>query len=73
MNMKYLKLQFNYLKFLEMILLKKFLQINIALFHREEDKIIKKSYLLLLFFFDDEKSILFYKEVLEYLKENKKK
>ena len=73
MNMKYLKLQFNYLKFLEMILLKKFLQINIALFHREEDKIIKKSYLLLLFSFDDEKSILFYKEVLEYLKENKKK
>ena len=56
-----------------MILLKKFFQINITLFHREEDKIIKKPYLLLLFPFDDEKSILFYKEVLEYLKENENK
>ena len=40
---------------------------------KEEDKIIKKPYLLLLFSFDDEKSILFYKEVLEYLKENENK
>ena len=40
---------------------------------KEADKIIKKPYLLLFFSFEDEKSILFYKEVLEYLKENSDK
>ena len=40
---------------------------------KEEDKIIKKPHLLLFFSFEDEKSILFYKEALEYLKINKDK
>ena len=43
---------------------------TISFFPKEEDKIIKKPYLLLFFSFNEEKSILFYKEVLEYLKEN---
>jgi len=46
---------------------------NIFFLPKEEEKIIMKPYLLLFFSFDDEKSILFYKEVLEYLKENEEK
>ena len=46
---------------------------SISFFPKEQDKIIKKPYLLLFFSFNEEKSILFYKEVLEYLKENKDK
>ena len=45
-------------------------QSEFSFLSKEEGKTIKKPHLLLFFSFNDEKSILFYKEVLKYIKEN---